>query len=468
MSNLLIQEVPLMVLPTLATKIGINEAMFLQQLHYWVDRSKHEMDGRKWIYNTVDDWCKQFPFWSRRTLVRVISNLEKQNLIMSANYNHKGFDRTKWYTVNYDRLDELEKDDTPPFAPLGNNNDDDGGDNNNGGNGGNKNNGNAKNDDNTPVKSVVEKRSEAPPSSKATNCPTPRMSRRDVVAPYAKPMPQNVGGTSIVSNWHNEINSGLAASSQMNVAGTSIVPKRHNEENKGSTATAQANVVGTSIMSNWHNEQRRVSASDMTPIGDIIGKMIVPTCHTPLCQNGTMHYVNLAQPIPENNNKRNNNTENNNNNTQNIESKTTTSSSQVDNFSKSGTSAQGNIELLLLSAPKYGLRENTVRKFIKEFGEELVLKEFALLKKLIDGNKPIQNPAGWFRRALEEQYTDTRADYEQIQREKKAVVAAKNKAMQEFYERQAAEERKVHTIDPSSPFYRYLERHNKNSIRAGA
>ena len=181
-----------------------------------------------------------------------------------------------------------------------------------------------------------------------------------------------------------------------------------------------------------------------------------------------MHYVNLAQPIPENNNKRNNNTENNNNNTQNIESKTTTSSSQVDNFSKSGTSAQGNIELLLLSAPKYGLRENTVRKFIKEFGEELVLKEFALLKKLIDGNKPIQNPAGWFRRALEEQYTDTRADYEQIQREKKAVVAAKNKAMQEFYERQAAEERKVHTIDPSSPFYRYLERHNKNSIRAGA
>jgi len=34
MSNLLIQEVPLMVLPTLATKIGLNEAMFLQQLHY--------------------------------------------------------------------------------------------------------------------------------------------------------------------------------------------------------------------------------------------------------------------------------------------------------------------------------------------------------------------------------------------------------------------------------------------------
>ena len=97
-----------MVLPTLATKIGLNEAMFLQQLHYWVERSKHVMEGRKWIYNTVDDWCKQFPFWSRRTLTRIIANLEKRMLIVAANYNRKGFDHTKWYTVNYEHLAELE------------------------------------------------------------------------------------------------------------------------------------------------------------------------------------------------------------------------------------------------------------------------------------------------------------------------------------------------------------------------
>ncbi len=69
MSSLLIQEVPLMVLPTLATKIGLNEAMFLQQLHYWIDRSKYEMEGHRWIYNTIEDWCKQFPFWSRQKLL---------------------------------------------------------------------------------------------------------------------------------------------------------------------------------------------------------------------------------------------------------------------------------------------------------------------------------------------------------------------------------------------------------------
>ena len=109
MGNLLINEVPLMCLPSLAVKIGLNEAIFLQQLHYWVDRSKNVIDGRKWVYNTIEDWSKQFPFWSQKTLSRTISHIEKQGLVLSGNYNTKGYDRTKWYTIDYDALDRLEK-----------------------------------------------------------------------------------------------------------------------------------------------------------------------------------------------------------------------------------------------------------------------------------------------------------------------------------------------------------------------
>ena len=98
-----------MCLPSLATKIGLNEAIFLQQLHYWVDRSKNVIDGRKWVYNTIEDWSKQFPFWSQKTLSRTISHIEKQGLVLSGNYNTKGYDRTKWYTIDYDALDQLEK-----------------------------------------------------------------------------------------------------------------------------------------------------------------------------------------------------------------------------------------------------------------------------------------------------------------------------------------------------------------------
>lgn len=109
MSKLLINEVPLMCQPSLAVKIGLNEALFIQQLHYWVDRSKNIIDGRQWVYNTMADWSKQFPFWSQKTLSRTISNLEKQKLVISGNYNQKGYDRTKWYTIDYSALEQLEK-----------------------------------------------------------------------------------------------------------------------------------------------------------------------------------------------------------------------------------------------------------------------------------------------------------------------------------------------------------------------
>jgi hypothetical protein len=41
-SRLLIHEPALQVLPSLAVAIGLNEAIFLQQLHYWLVSSKHE------------------------------------------------------------------------------------------------------------------------------------------------------------------------------------------------------------------------------------------------------------------------------------------------------------------------------------------------------------------------------------------------------------------------------------------
>jgi hypothetical protein len=61
MSTLLINEAPLMIVPSLAVEIGLNEAVVLQQIHYWLNISKHKIKGKKWVYNTYEDWQKQFP-----------------------------------------------------------------------------------------------------------------------------------------------------------------------------------------------------------------------------------------------------------------------------------------------------------------------------------------------------------------------------------------------------------------------
>jgi hypothetical protein len=103
-SKLMFAESPLMVLPRLAAAIGVNEAIMLQQIHYWLCVAGHERDGRRWIYNSYSDWTAQIPFWSRETVRRVLGRLRARGLVITGNYNRHGFDRTLWYTIDYAAL----------------------------------------------------------------------------------------------------------------------------------------------------------------------------------------------------------------------------------------------------------------------------------------------------------------------------------------------------------------------------
>jgi hypothetical protein len=95
-------------LPSLAKLIGLNEAIFLQQLHYWLIKSQHEYDGRKWVYNTFEEWQKQLPFWSIITIKRIVQSLRKAGLVSTtAQYNKMQVDRTLWYTIDYAAVDSL-------------------------------------------------------------------------------------------------------------------------------------------------------------------------------------------------------------------------------------------------------------------------------------------------------------------------------------------------------------------------
>ena len=109
MSKLLINENPMVILPTLAQKIGLNEAIVIQQIHYWLVSSKHVIDGKKWIYNTYKDWNIQFEFWGIKTIERTIRSLEKLGYLQSANHNRSKQDRTKWYSIDYEKLAELDE-----------------------------------------------------------------------------------------------------------------------------------------------------------------------------------------------------------------------------------------------------------------------------------------------------------------------------------------------------------------------
>ena len=106
MNSLLINEPPLQVLPSLAKEVGLNEAIMLQQMHYWLSKTTSEFNGERWFYKTLNEWQSELPFWSAMTIRRILENLEKQKLVKVGNFNKKRFDKTKWYTIDYKCLND--------------------------------------------------------------------------------------------------------------------------------------------------------------------------------------------------------------------------------------------------------------------------------------------------------------------------------------------------------------------------
>ncbi|BAV74176.1 conserved domain protein [Pseudomonas chlororaphis subsp. aurantiaca] len=101
--SLLFNFRPMVINPQLAERIGLNEAIVLQQLKYWLNETESgvEHDGRRWVYNTVERWQKQFPFWSVDTVKRALKSLQSQGIIFAEQLAKSKHDRTYHYAINY-------------------------------------------------------------------------------------------------------------------------------------------------------------------------------------------------------------------------------------------------------------------------------------------------------------------------------------------------------------------------------
>lgn len=111
-SPLLINEYPLQVLPTLAVLLGLNEAMILQQIHFWLcnkdKRNKpYVNEDETWVYNTYEEWHEQFPFWSVPTIKRAILNLEEQGVLVTRQFDKQRGDAKKYYRIDHEKLTSL-------------------------------------------------------------------------------------------------------------------------------------------------------------------------------------------------------------------------------------------------------------------------------------------------------------------------------------------------------------------------
>lgn len=127
-SRLLIDEEPLQVLPSLAVAVGINEAVLLQQTHYWLKIAAKTNDPRKfheerwWTFNSYEEWHDQMPWVQPRTIRALACKLERLGVLVSRRFNSAQRDQRKWYSIDYEKLDALlSPTDTPPTSEVSEN-----------------------------------------------------------------------------------------------------------------------------------------------------------------------------------------------------------------------------------------------------------------------------------------------------------------------------------------------------------
>lgn len=108
-SNLLINEHPLMFCPTLAIELkSIPAAVFMQQLHFWLGVSQHEFNGKKWVYNNTDQCVEMVRGTiSKRTIERIISDLKNRDLIVVERLHSNKWNKTNFFTINYEELEKI-------------------------------------------------------------------------------------------------------------------------------------------------------------------------------------------------------------------------------------------------------------------------------------------------------------------------------------------------------------------------
>lgn len=83
-------------------------AIFLHHIEYWLrynsSMKKNWKEGRYWTYQTFEDMHGHFPYWTVKQLRLIVSKLMKMGILIKGNFNKNTFDRTSWYSIDYEKL----------------------------------------------------------------------------------------------------------------------------------------------------------------------------------------------------------------------------------------------------------------------------------------------------------------------------------------------------------------------------
>lgn len=95
MKDVFMSEDPIYVSPTLAGMFGAKTAIFLQELHCWLQERRIVVDGQLWIEGDLDAWGTKLPFLAPRTIRNCAKRLLRHGLLEVSLR-----DGVEWYALS--------------------------------------------------------------------------------------------------------------------------------------------------------------------------------------------------------------------------------------------------------------------------------------------------------------------------------------------------------------------------------
>lgn len=108
---------------------GIEKAILLYNIRFWLDKNKangtniyvNPVDGKEyyWTFNSGTAFGKIFSYMKIKSITKWLLEMERDSIVISAKFNKKGYDRTKWYTtLEYQCIAPTEQSTAPLERPI--------------------------------------------------------------------------------------------------------------------------------------------------------------------------------------------------------------------------------------------------------------------------------------------------------------------------------------------------------------
>ena len=92
----------------IAIALGVNEALFLNRLNFWIQQGYGQVyKGKRYVYNTFQQWANNELPLSPRQVQKVVYNLRDKGILLIEKLKAHQWRQTNYYSIDYDRLDQL-------------------------------------------------------------------------------------------------------------------------------------------------------------------------------------------------------------------------------------------------------------------------------------------------------------------------------------------------------------------------